>query len=225
MTDRAPGSRPRVSTRHAALTALAGALATVALWRAPWWAGVPPLLYPPWIPVDLRLVLPTFGFLSTLYLTAYTRWPAPAAGVPGVAVLAATTAHLHASAALAFAGVPWAQPGARIDLVALAGSLGAILVALLVGLEIARDRLTADLADQGLPEDERRIVTEHGGDLALTSVTIAGLGAAVLALALRIGDQFFGGQRLPVPEIFALALVLALGAVFLGWRGRGPWSS
>lgn len=213
-------STPRVSGRHVALTALAGLLATIALWRAPWWSAVPPLLYPPWVPVDLRLLLPTLSFVSTLYLAAYTRWPAPAAGVPGLAVMTATAAHLHASAALAFGGIPWAQPGVRIDLVGMAGSLGMLLLALLVGLEIARDRLTQDLATKGLPEDDRQLVTERGGDLALTSVTIAGIATAILALALRIGDQFLGGERLPVPELFALGIVLALGAVFLGWRAR-----
>ncbi len=218
--DQAAG--PRVSGRHVGLTALAGIFATLALWRAPWWGAVPPLLYPPYIPIDLRLILPTLSFVSALYLTAYASWPAPAAGVPGVAVLTATGAHLHASAALAFAGVPWAQPGVRIDLIGLAGSLGMLLLALLVGLEIARDRLTVELAGKGLAEEDRRIVEEYGSQLATTSIAIAGLAGAILALTLRIGDQFLGRERLPVPELFALGIVLALGAVFLGWRGRRP---
>ncbi len=220
MTDTQAGT-PRVTGRHAGLAALAGLLATLALWRAPWWAAVPPLMYPPWIPIDLRLLLPTLSFVSTLYLTAYMRWPAPAAGLPGLAVGTAMAAHLHASAALAFGdALPWAQPGIRIDLIGLAGSLGMVLLALLIGLETARDRLAADLAAKGLAEVDRERVVEHGGHLALTSITVAGTAAAILALALRIGDQLLGGQRLPVPELFALGIVLALGAVFLGWRAR-----
>lgn len=223
MTGDDTATRSRVSARHVGLTALAGVLATLALWRAPWWGAVPPLLYPPYIPIDLRLVLPTLSFVSALYLTAYASWPAPAAGIPGMAVLTATTAHLHASAALSFAeGIPWAQPGVRIDLIGLAGSLGMLLLALLVGLEIARDRLTDRLADKGVTEEDRRVVEAHGSQLATTSIAIAGLAGAILALTLRIADQFLGRQRLPVPELFALGIVLALGAVFLGWRGRRP---
>lgn len=207
------------------LAGVAGLLATVALWRAPWWAGVPMLLYPPYIPIDLRLVLPALVFVAAHGLAQRSRWPSPAVGLPLVAVLTAAIAHLHASAVLDFVGIGWAEPGVRIDLFSLGASLASLLIALAVGLGEARDRFGREMGHRGLPEAQLEAAGAAGSQLIEASLATAGLGAAVLGLALRILDQFLGGRALPVPELFALAVVLALGFVWLGLRARDQASA
>ncbi|MDX1611425.1 MAG: hypothetical protein R3185_03585 [Candidatus Thermoplasmatota archaeon] len=206
--------------RHLALAALAGALATVALFRAPWFAAVPALMAPPWVPFDLRFVLPTLSFVAAYALGSYTRWPAPAIALPLVATTSALAAHAHASALLDFVGIAWAAPGVRISLLGLAASLASVLTSLLVALEVAQARFLHLAGEAGVPKDELGPAREAGEQLTERALTTSAIGASVLALAVRIVDQFLGDTSLPLPELFALAVVLAVGAVLTGWRAR-----
>lgn len=207
------------SLRHVALAAFAGALATFALLQSPIFGNVPPIV-PPYVPIDLRIVLLPITFALTQALAPSLDWPGRGVATLGLAVSTAVAAHVHASAALDFVGLPWAAPGTRVDLIGLGASLGSILSALVVTLETGRDRFSVRLRERGVPEAEIETARELGDQLIASSLTTAGLAIAVLALALRIVDRFVGGESLPIPEVLALALVLGLGAVLLGVRGQ-----
>lgn len=212
-----------VAARHYGLALGAGALATMATLLSPLGAGVPPLVIP-WIYLawlDLRFVLLPAAFVWTLFIGSRARWPGPATALVGIAVLTAIPAHIHASAVLDYVGVGFAEPGARVDLVALAASVGSILVALYVALDLARERFAVATTRAGVPEDEVAKATARADELSQTALTTAAMAVAVLALLLRIGDQFTGRERLPLPEIFALAVVLGIGALLVNLRSFG----
>lgn len=205
--------------RHVGLAALAGVFATLAALRSPILGTMPPIVVP-YVPLDLRFVVLPATFALAQAIAPQMGWPGRATVTLGLAVFSAIAAHIHASAALAFAGVGWAEPGTRIGLVGLGASLASVLAALAITLETGRDRLASQLADRGLPVEEIDQARGHGSALVSEALATAAVAVAVLALGLRIADQFVGGGSLPLPEIFALAVVLGLGAVLLGVRGR-----
>lgn len=205
--------------RHVGLAALAGALATLAAFRSPILGTLPPIV-PPYFPIDLRWVgLPLF-YAIVQAITPRLGWPGRATITLGLAVFSALVAHVHASAALAFAGVGWAQPGIRVDLLGFAATIGSLVTALAITLETGRDRFLARLVDRGMLDAQTDAARDRADGILSSTLTSATIAIAVLALALRIMDQFLGGNSLPLPDVIALGVVLALGAILLGVRGR-----
>jgi hypothetical protein len=201
------------------LAALAGVLSTIGLLASPIGAAVPPLV-PPKVPIDLRFVSLPLTYVLTLVVGANTRWPGPPAGVLTLALGSALTANLHSSASLAYTGVDWADEG-RIDLVALFATVAAVLLALLIALELARERFVRAAVRAGVPEEEANAARSRGTALIQGSLATSALAVAVLAFVARIVIEFSGERRLPLPEVFALAVVLAVAAVMMGVRGIG----
>lgn len=211
-----------VAWRHLVLAAGSGALATVAFLLSPIGQGLPPLVLP-WVPLlDLRLLLLPALFPWALFVASRARWPSPATSIVATALAAASASHVHASAALDYIGVGWAEPGARVNLVALAGSVGSLLVALHIALDLAGARFASSASKLGVPEEELTRARERGAALSQNALVTAGLAVAVLALLLRIVDQFTGRERLPLAEVLALALVLGVGALLLNLKELTP---
>lgn len=202
-----------------ALALLAGVLATIAALRSPILGGVPPIVLP-YVPIDLRLLLLPALFAGTEAMAPFLGWPGRAVATLGAAVFSGLLAHLHVSAALSFAGTPWAVSGTRIDLVGFGATLGSVLSALAITLETARGSVREEAIDRGIPEDELGLVDELGGHVMQAALTTSGLAIAVLAITVRIADTFLAGGSVPLAGLAALALVLALGAVLVGIQGR-----
>lgn len=205
--------------RHLGFAALAGVLATIGFLASPMGQAIPPLV-PPRVPIDLRFVTLPVTFALTLVVGSNTRWPGPPAGVLALAIGNAVASNLHSSASLAYTGVAWANEG-RIDLVALLASVGAVLLALLIALELGQERFARAVTKAGVPEEETRNARARGTVLIQGSLTTAAIAVAGLALAARIVLEWSGDKRLPLPEVFALAVVLGVAAVMLGVRGIG----
>ncbi len=208
-----------LSWRHTGLAALSGVLATVALLISPIVGTLPPIV-PPYLPIDLRLVTAPILFTATYLFTSRARWPTSATSLVALALASAIGAHIHASAALSFAGVEWAQPGTRINPIAMAFSVGSVLLALVIALERASDRFAEVAQARGLPTEEIAQARKRGDRLRQEALTTAGISIVALSLVLRIVDQISGGQELPLNEVFALAVILGLGAVLIGF-GKG----
>lgn len=213
--------RPR--GEHVAYAAGSGALATLALLVSPLGSQLPPLFLPwAWVGwIDLRLVALPFTFTWTFLLASRARWPGPATALVGVALASALPAHLHASAVLDYIGADLAQPGSRVNLLSFAASVGSILLALHVALDLARTRFLDTVRSAGVAEEQLDKADGRARSLATQAMTTAALAVVVLAFVLRVGDALTGRQRIPLAEVVALGLVLAIGAVLLGVRV--PW--
>ncbi len=192
-----------------------GALATLAAAQSPLLAAIPPLPTP-WVPLDLRWFALPLAFALTQTARPLLPWPLDATAVTGLAVLAAVLTHAHQSALLAFIGTPWARPGTHVQLLPMLASLASILAGVFITLETAGARLAAILERRGLnPRDQQRGLMESRHVTAHT-LTLAALGSATLLILLRLGGRGLAGTRLPYGEIAAIALVLLLGAAYLG---------
>ncbi len=205
--------------RRIAATTLVGLLATLAWLFTPLLGSIAPIV-PPYVPIDLRFVfLPLiFGLWQTV--SELLAWPAPATASLGSATLAAIVANLHASQVLAYLGVPWARGGMEIDLVTMAFSLAAILLALWITFDAARERFEEDLLERGLAPAQLAGIDEQARGLGREAIALAGLAAAGLALLARVLATVLGDQALPLAELAAILLVLGAGALLLGIPGR-----
>lgn len=203
------------------LALLAGALLVVALARSPWWALVPPVTLP-YVPADLRVLVPVLLVAGVTAASRHLPWPAPGL-LPAAAILAvAVVTRLPTSTVLAASALPGSRPGLAVDAAGLAASAGAVLVGLHLGLEAARGRVRGDLEDRGVPEAEARAVAEDGRRLARESLAAAGLVAAGLTATLVLAGGLLRGETLPLAEVVGALLVLGVAAVAADWRGLTP---
>lgn len=205
--------------RGVALAVAAGALAMVAAARSPLAAGVPPLV-PPYVPLDLRFVTLPALFGASEALAGHRRDALGDVATLAPAVLAATLTQVHASALLAFAGNPIAAPGTFVDPLGFGAAAASVLVALAVTFRRAGDRFAEELDDRGVPTDQVDRAQATGEALARSGLVTAAGALVVLGLGLRAATRLLAGAALPLHEVVALALVLALGAVYAGYQGQ-----
>lgn len=204
-----------MSLRRVGLAALAGLLATIALLLSPLLGNLPPLV-PPYVPIDLRFVVLPALFALLQGASEHVTWPGQATTLLGATVLVSVSANVHASEVLAYLGVPWAQGGTAVDLGALAASLAAVLVGLGVAFDAAHERLCRQLRERGLPEERLAPATRLATRQARDAIAVAGLAAAGLAVLVRLLDTALGGRAAPFPQLAAILLVVAAGALLLG---------
>lgn len=208
-----------MSLKRLGLASLAGLLVSVALLVSPLLGQLPPL-FVPYVPIDLRFVILPATFALLQLGSEHLAWPTPATSILGTSVLAAIAANLHASEVLAYLGVAWARGGAQVDLATFAPSLAAVLVALWIAFDAAHDRFCASLVDRGVDEALLDPVTRVARGRAREAVAVAGLAAAGLGLVLGLAGTVLAGRSLPFPELVAIGMVLAAGALLLGLPRR-----
>lgn len=204
--------------RWLAFGVLAGGLSVLGLARSSWWALVPPVLVP-YVPVDLRVLVPFIFVAGAAGASRWLPWPGPGLVPAGAAVSAALVARLPASSVLAAAGWPGARGGLDVAPLGLAASLAAVLVALHMGLEAAWRHAAGRLQARGLPREEARLLARRGRDLARSGTLAAGIVAGGLAAVLPLARGLVGGRTLPLPEVVGVLLVLAVAVVVADWRG------
>lgn len=204
--------------RRVAMAAVSGAGATLAAFFNPFVVGLPPIVLP-YVPLDVRFVFLPVLFAILQALAPYMGWPARGVATLGPATLLAVANHFHTSTLFAFAGAPWALPGASVNLIALAGTGISLLSGLAVTFEVGRERFAERALERGIPEAQVDLARTTGDRITRESlVTVAGA-LAVLGLGLSLVGRLVQGAALPLHEVGALAVALALGAVYIGVQG------
>lgn len=205
-----------MSTLHrVAAAALAGLIATLGLLVSPLGGALPPIV-PPYVPVDLRWLVLPIAFAGLQGAAEHLAWPAPATTVLGAGLMAALAANVHASQVLSFLGVGWARPGPRIDLLALAAGIAVVCLGLWIAFDVAHERFRDQLVERGLDPGGLDGVSRRARAQARQALALAGLATAGLALAIRLLGRGLGGAAIPLPELGAILLVLAAGALLVG---------
>lgn len=210
--------RPAPPTPGLAPAVLAGVATAAALLGSPWWSGLPPLPAPH-VPLDLRYVA-VLGLVPAAHAGGrLLPWPGPGLAAPAAALLAGILAHLPASTVLAASGIAGARSGLDPDPVGLAASLAALLLALAAGLEATRHRVRSRLEGRGLPREEARTAAAGARGLARSGLLAAGLVSGLLAAAVVAAGGLLRGRTLPLPEVVAALVVVAVALVVADWRG------
>lgn len=200
--------------QRTAAAALAGLTSTLAVLSSPL-VAVPPVV-PPYVPIDVRWLALPIGFALVQFAAEGLAWPGPATTVLGLTVLAGVGANLHASQVLAFLGVPWASGGTAIPLVALAGSLAGICLGLWIAFDRAHERFREQAIERGVPVERLEAVTPTARATAREAIAVAALAVAGLGLTVRLAGRAVADTALPLPEVGAILVVLAAGALLLG---------
>lgn len=205
--------------RRVGMAAASGAAATLAAFFNPFLAGMPPIILP-YVPLDVRFLALPVLFASLQAMAPYMGWPARGVATLGPATLVAIGNHFHTSTLFFVGGAPWALPGASVHLPGLAGTTLSLLLALAVTFEVGRERFAERALERGLPETQVDLARTAADRLARRSiVTVAGA-LVVLGLGLRLLGRLVQGTALPLYEVGALALSLAVGAVYIGLQER-----
>lgn len=201
--------------QRVAVAALAGLAATLAVIVSPLLAGLGPIV-PPYVPIDLRWIALPLAFALVQFVSEFVAWPGPATSILGVSLMAVLGANLPASQVLSYLGVPWATPAPGLDLLVLAASLGAVSLGLWIAFDAAHERFREQMEERGLEASQLDPVTQRARAQARQAVAIGALAVAGLGLLVRLSGGALGGASVPLPELGAIGLVLALGALMVG---------